>query len=152
MMNKKAGEKYLFFWMFLNWILIGSAVVLVVIMFYLVDLNTREVETRILAVKTLDCLVDNGYLVEDVFLDDFDFFSFCNIEKNVFDTRYYVRFKIFKNNEGVENFEWGVKNVRILCGLRTKSELRDDPGCEGVELGVLRENDDNKWRLDILVG
>ena len=63
--NKKAA-KYLTPWLFLVWGLIALSIAAAVIIIYSAKIDIKAEEADILAVRIADCLVDDGYLNEEV--------------------------------------------------------------------------------------
>ena len=64
--NKKGGEKLLSIW----WVFIISFVALIIAigvdMFYGSEVDVREIEADILYEKVIECVVEQGFLVEDI--------------------------------------------------------------------------------------
>jgi hypothetical protein len=84
-LNKKAGEKILSIWWFASLALIGAAVVVVIMVYFGAFVDVRDKEAIMLQEKIMDCIVKNGYLVEEALsLSPENFLEFCNLNKNQF--------------------------------------------------------------------
>jgi len=114
-MNKK-GDKLLSFWWLFVLMIVGGGVVIGVGLFYSAEVDVRDVEAEILNDKILDCIIEEGFLVEG-FSNDFDIFEKCKISSKVFSENGFY-FKILF--EGEETFE-------IKKGTSFETE------CEAVE-------------------
>ncbi|MGV8152380.1 MAG: hypothetical protein ACP5OG_04815 [Candidatus Nanoarchaeia archaeon] len=131
MKNKKAGEKYLSFWLYFNWIVIALALVIAIVVIYSVNLNSDTVHSEILSLKVSSCIksINNP---EIVFSKDFDLFKECEIEKEILEKNYYLEISI-KNNKDKEKFpviSYGVADFKLRCMLKESgSKLSDLLGC-----------------------
>ena len=105
--NRKGSAKYLSIWWFFVLAMIGAGIVISVSSFSTGDVSTKSLETESLTDRIIDCLIDGGYLNEDVLNKDFDFFSSCNINSNIISSSgdYYIEFGVYK---------WGDCNFILL--------------------------------------
>lgn len=115
--GKKGGEKYLSPVLFLIWGLIGISIVVGVIIFFSAKVDVRAEEADILATKIADCLVDNGYLREDI--DKDNIFEECNLDKKMFSEDGDFYFNVLINEKEIEK---GNKGLRVQCDIRKEEE------------------------------
>lgn len=85
--DKKAGEKLLSAWWFVIIIIVGGGVAVSVIMYYSADVDIKEVEAEILYEKIVECTIQQGVLIEEIFEKDFDIFKKCGLSKKVFESK-----------------------------------------------------------------
>ncbi len=138
--NKKGAEEYLSPWMFLIWVVIAVAVVIGVIIFNSAKIDVREKEAEILAVRSFDCLVDNGYVREDFFQDDFNIYEKCGLEEGVINNGdYWLNVSVYSSDVLLKSLTIGVKNFEMLCQLG-ESEGEDFPKCSEKKIYALRDN------------
>ncbi len=83
-MNKRGGEKWLSVWWFFVLVVIGGAVVIGVLVYYSAGIDTRSLEADVLAERITRCINDGSYLNPNFLNQDFDVFSECNINKDLF--------------------------------------------------------------------
>ena len=163
-MNKKADERLLSIYLFIIYIIVSIGVISGVLVFYGAGLDIREIEADILSEKIIDCLVDEGELVDEVLEDDFSLQEFCRIELND-NTKTYVgeeqigiEVKIFDFNSCFKDEE---KRINCADNLREKIEIgRKDLfgfcGLEGKKLSKCSEkyiyvlHNENKIMLKVL--
>jgi len=82
--NKLGGEKLLSIWWVFVLLIIGGGIVIGVMIFYNAEINTNSVEAQILNSRLGDCIVNNGYLNENILNENFDIFQECKIDKKMF--------------------------------------------------------------------
>jgi len=148
-MNKKGAERYITPWMFLIWAIIGVAIVIGVLIFNSARIDVREKEADILAINLVDCLVDNGYLREEV-MEDFNIFDECNLEEEVIrNGDYWFNVSIYE--EGlIRNFTAGVGDFEMQCKLKKTAEAEQFAECSRKTVYVLMEN--KRVRMGVLAG
>ncbi len=149
-MNKRGGEKYLYFWLVINFIAIVVAVSIVLLLFYSMDLNAKEIEAQVLSMKISDCLIENGYLNDDVFNEDFnesDIIKDCRLDKSVL-SDFYFNVSVYEDNKLNKNFNYGLGDLELRCKLMDEGIGLDvEPGCSTRKLYVLKnipEGEDDK--------
>lgn len=163
-MYKKADEKYLSIWWFFVIGIIGGGIVLAVLMYNINDINSKEIESDIMADKVSLCLVENGNIVSEIFNSDFNVLDYCHLSKDIIDKSgvYNLNIEIFKlsdckeisTNWGlslecsnpVNYFNYGVVDFKNQCFLNGK----DFPSCSEKFVYVLYN--DNKYLLRIFSG
>jgi len=97
--DKKAGEKLLSAWWFVIIVIVGGGVAVSVIMYYSADIEVREAEAGILYEKIADCVIQQGFLVEEIFEKDFDIFKKCGLSKKVFeDTDFSFKIRVLDDS------------------------------------------------------
>jgi len=82
MTNKCGDERLLSIYLFIIYIIVSIGIVSGVLVFHGAGLDVREIEADILSEKIIDCLVDEGELVDEVLEEDFNLQEFCNLELN----------------------------------------------------------------------
>lgn len=112
LLNKKGDGKYLSIWWFFCLILIAGAIVLGVSMMAVSDVETKKVESEIMVSRVVDCVIDQGYLNQDIVEDKFDIFEECSLNRELIDTHgamedeqrgeYYLSYEVY-NFEDCEN-------------------------------------------------
>jgi hypothetical protein len=80
MKNKKADERLLSIYLFIIYTIVSIGVVSGVVLFHGSALDVREVEAGILNDKIIDCLVEEGELINEVLDSEFDVSEFCKIK------------------------------------------------------------------------
>jgi len=146
--GKKAEERYLSFWMFIVWALIGVGIASGVIIFYSAQVDVREEQADILALRVLDCIVDDGYLNE--LGADYDIFSACGLRKEMFVRGGDFYFKISLN--GKEIIAEGERDFEIQCKLTEAEGTRAEhfAKCSKKRVYAMKENE--KVLVEVLAG
>lgn len=143
--NKKAEERvYSLVW-FSVWIAVWLVIAVGVIKFYSINFDVKEVEADILSEKILDCVNDNGFLINDFFNEDFrdsGVFDKCGLNQEVMKSDFY--FKIILNTNTKKIVSGGNPGLEAMCGQKgenvpkcvTKKEniLYDD----GTEVKIIK--------------
>jgi len=130
--GKKAGERYLTPWLFLVWVIIGVGIAAGIIIFYSAQADVRKEEADILAVRIIDCLVDNGYFVEN--FNSFDIFENCNLDEKVIENGelYFIDIRVYNSNdEEIEELRQkkGVLSWENLCEMQKEKTYAKFPQC-----------------------
>ncbi|MFH1710875.1 MAG: hypothetical protein ABH840_01025 [Nanoarchaeota archaeon] len=119
-MNKKGEERWLTPWMFLVWFIIGIAIVVAVAVFYSSSIDSRAYEARSMSEKITHCVLDSGEVKEEFFLD-FDVYSKCGLEKEIFldNGEFYFNVSVYNINEKkyVKSVSGGNSDFEINCFL-----------------------------------
>jgi hypothetical protein len=140
-MNKRGQEKYLSGWNIFVWIVVGVFVVVAIAMFNSAETDVRFKEAKILADKVVDCFIEDGRIVEEVLMDDFDYFVMCNLDDEAFGENgdFYVEVKI--NNiilgETIKNHNFGNGEIKLECLQGSAKCYRGDVEVKGMMLKVL---------------
>ncbi|MFA4953184.1 MAG: hypothetical protein WC584_03105 [Candidatus Pacearchaeota archaeon] len=99
-MNKRGGEKLLSVWWFFVLTVVGVGIVVSVLMFYSAEEDTRSLESEILYNKIVDCVVDNGVLIQGISNKEFDLTKTCNLNEKVINEEklFYIKINILDEN------------------------------------------------------
>jgi len=93
MRGKKAGERYLSPWMFINWFIIGIVIVIGVIIFLNAKGDMRGVESEVIAKSLFDCLsTDFSY---NELTNNFDIYNKCNLNRKIIEERGIFYFSVY---------------------------------------------------------
>ena len=140
-MNKKAGERIISIWMFLVWIIVLAGIVGIIWMFYSAEVNVRGIEAEILSGRIVDCISENGYLVEN-FDDNFDIFSECNINKDIIENKenYHISIGVYSlDDKKLYEVIAGARGLGAWCGV---GEGKNMPKCSDKNFFLLNGNNE----------
>ncbi len=135
--NKRGGEKLLSIWWFFSLTIIGVVIYWEVSMFYSTDSNVKLLEADILSEKILDCVNDNGFLINDFFKEDFEelgIFDRCGLNKEIMEEDFY--FKITINTAPKKIVSGGNPGFEALCGQKGENV----PECITKKENILYNN------------
>ncbi|MAG79007.1 hypothetical protein CMI40_01380 [Candidatus Pacearchaeota archaeon] len=94
--DKRGGEKLFSIWWFFVLAIVGGAISIGVLMYYSADIDVREIEADILNKKIVDCIVDKGFLIEEIYKDNFDIYEKCKLNKDLIEgNNFYFKIQIF---------------------------------------------------------
>jgi hypothetical protein len=98
--GRRGGEKLFSIWWFFILAIIGIGIVGGVLTYYSVDVNVKEVEAQILNQNLYDCLVEGGFINQEIIFS-FDFLKKCNLKKELFGegSKFYFKVQFF-NEDG----------------------------------------------------
>jgi hypothetical protein len=96
--NKRGGEKILSVWWFVVLAIVGASIVVGVLMVYSADIDTRELESAILAERVSNCIVSDGVLNPGLIVGKFDFFVECGLDKDYFEQSGKLYFNVVIKN------------------------------------------------------
>jgi len=82
-MNKRGSEKIMSVVFILYLILIGAGVIILVAQYVNSPVDVRQLETKILQTNFMECITENGYVISDVFSDDFNLYTYCHLNKDI---------------------------------------------------------------------
>jgi hypothetical protein len=100
-MDKKASEKINAAMFLLYLVIIAAGVTLLISSYVNAPVEIRPLESRILYEKIMDCIVEDGFLKEEVLINNFDVYSKCHINKTVINnSKIFFEFK-FLNETGI---------------------------------------------------
>jgi hypothetical protein len=143
--TRKAGEGKIFaMWWFLVIILVTIVIVIFLARFQVQGFDTNDSHARVLYNRLFSCLVDNGYLVEDI--KNLDIADYCALDKGVLNEKFYFE---ISDSSGVLSEEGGLKNSVIDCELRRKGvEVNKEVGCYlGSNLVSLEDGITDKLKI-----
>jgi len=99
-MNKKASEKINAGIYLLYLTIIAAGVIVIVGMYANSTVDVRAYESNILYNRIMNCMVDTGFVKEDIFKEDFSVFSACGLNKSAIDKNgFYFVFSFLNNTE-----------------------------------------------------
>ncbi len=158
-MNNKKAEKLFSIWWFFVLTIVGGGIVIGVLINSAIDVNIKEVESNILSERIIDCMVDNGYLID---LGSFDVFENCNINEDLFikGSNYYFNISVFDNEENIFELTKG-SSFEKDCKIQEKVDAEKFPRCskkielviyngKQVNLIVLTASNQNGRRISVL--
>ncbi|MEJ2267630.1 MAG: hypothetical protein P8X70_00965 [Nanoarchaeota archaeon] len=120
-MNKKGVDLVSVWWLI---IIVGVALVIAasLTIFHSAEIDIREVEAEILYDKIAECILENGFLVDDILRENFDIFKSCEIAESLFEegSDYYFNVRIFNEADVL------MKEIR-------KGDYSIEKDCEVVE-------------------
>ena len=128
--NKIGGEKYLSIWWFAVIVVVGTGITVGVLFFYSANVDVRETESVYLYYKITNCLIQNGFLINEALENNFDIFEKCDLDRYAFSGEnfyFYINFSDESNLELREALESDAKDIKKQCDiiLHTKDEKLD---------------------------
>jgi hypothetical protein len=130
--NKVGGEKIFSLWWFFVLALTGGVIVAGVFIFYSSPIDARGVESNTLNDKISNCLIRQGYLVDDALDKDFSIFEKCYLNEDVFlgKTSFYFNI-IFSNEAGKirEDIAQGDFSFEKDCEIASEVKADEFPRC-----------------------
>lgn len=149
--DKQGGEKYLSIWWFFCLAMIAGAIVISVSMFLTADVETKVLESEILTMRVVDCVIDNGYLKKDLLTEDYNLFEDCFLDRKMFSSQgeYYLSYEIYKYEDCKINSEdFDCNKDGALLGSKTFGQRGFKEQCEIIDKGVIAGHYarcDEKW-------
>lgn len=135
-MNRCGSEKVLSIWWFGVLIFVGVGITMGVLIFKNADINVKSLEADILTDKIYSCLVNYGTIADELFLNNFDIYSFCSLNKAVFGegSKFYFSVKIFdENGKEVKSINGGDNSLRKDCEISKVVKADKYPKCDKME-------------------
>jgi len=157
-MNKKGTEKILSVWWFFVIAVIGFGIVAGVLIYYSAEADVREVEADVLSGKIVNCISEQGFLKNDVFVKNFDIYSVCGLDKEVFSSgsNFYFRISVFDETGKLfrENIIGGDASFEKDCKIATGIGAKRFPKCvtKNKSLFFFVEGEIKKINLEVLAG
>jgi len=154
--NKKGAEKLFTIWYFIVFGIVGLGIVAGVFLFYSADIDVRESGANLLYDKIANCLVEEGFLIENFLKADFDLISACDLNKQTFSkgSEYYSKVNFVSDFQN-KTIEIGNSGFKKDCGFSLSENVKTEkfPKCLEKELKILyiRNNEFRKGVLEILV-
>lgn len=125
--KKASGDQLISLWLFLILGMVVGGITIAMMIFYSSPFDTRLIESEFLFNELSSCISDNGNLKEEVLKKDFNVYSECNINKEVFkrgnnddEINYYLEMSIYDPNK-----EEGDKKVRETIFLGDVGKRKD---------------------------
>lgn len=104
---------------FICFLIIGVGIAIGIYAFFSYSVDIRGLESKILAEKLLQGLLDNGKLKEEIFSDDFNIFSEAKVNKKIIDrNEHFFSIRIFKDSGQIKSFAGGNMEYNVLCELQ----------------------------------
>jgi len=146
--SKKADERYLSPWMFLIWAIIGVSIIIGVIQFYSVIVDSRALEASILNTRIMDC-VSQEFNYAKISNPNFDVYGACNLNKEVLESKndyYYFNLSV-KDSSGkfVYSIVKGVGKFEVLCSYEQTEQ--NFAQCSKKSISVQDVADGKKYTL-----
>lgn len=144
--NKRGAEKIFSVWWFLMLAIVGAGVTVGVLIYYSADVDVRQLEADTLYNKLSDCLIEQGFLKEDLFSENFNIFTECHLNPESFAPGGFFYFKIsFLDpdgnklrediREGIFSYDKDCMQEKPKNGI--KLEARYYPQCSYSEENIL---------------
>lgn len=159
-MNRKGWEEVLTLYLIMMMIFSGGVIVLCVLIINGAPVDVRKTEADILANRVIDCIVNQGYLIEN-FNSEFDlkkncYFNFYSLENEKIDeSQYFVKIEIKYADSDAVLMSWqtadslGIEDYCILQEEKNK-EYTKLPKCVRKEIYSLK--DDKEIIISVLTG
>ncbi|MEK6906748.1 MAG: hypothetical protein AABW81_03940 [Nanoarchaeota archaeon] len=147
--NKRGGEKIISIWEFFVLGVVGLGIVAGVWIFYSSNADVRVTESGILYNKIVDCLIQQGYLNENIFMKDFDFFKECKLSREVLNSKdFYFKINVVdsEGKEIVSNISGERTNFERDCEVSKSIKAEEYPKCTGQKESVIYYQD-NKVKV-----
>lgn len=128
MLNKKGGEKLLSVWWFFVLAIVGVGVSAGVLIYHSADVDIREIEAEILYEKILNCITEQGFLIEEALKEDFnvsDFFEECELNEEIFEEEsiFYFNIQILDESENlIKEIRGGDFSFEKDCKIQEEDE------------------------------
>ena len=151
MLSKKAELPIVFsVWWFFVIFVIGAGIAVSVAIYYSAEVDVRWLESDILGERILNCVVDNGYLVEGAF-DNESFYRDCSLNRGKFGRGSNYFFKVWVDSE--LKIGGGDYSVEKNCDIKKKMiyTTKYFPICSEKRIVIL-DSEGNSKILRILAG
>jgi len=141
--DKRAEEKYMSFWWIAMVVFASVGIFLGIGLAYSSDIDVRELETNVLHTQILDCITEDGFLIDD-FGSDFDIVQECNFdldaEKFYFSVGLYDETTASVEVANVDSFEDVILYVRdnAVTYLDTNRKCNCGVKCEEYAQSILK--------------
>lgn len=147
-MNKKADNLDGIGMLFTNFIIVGVAVVIGILIFYSASIDVRQEEAKIISDKIVNAIILNGEIKPEVLENNFDILTSAGINSNMTENggNYYLKVNISREDKTEKLFEAGTKSFEIQCSLPGKNLAK----CYSKDITVLGRN--GFYRIKILTG
>lgn len=155
--KKKEGKLLSVFWFF-TLALVGVGISAAVLIYHSADVDTREVETDMLYNKIINCVVKQGFLIDELVKEDFNIFSECQLNKEIFGegSYFYFNLRVFDNSSNlIKEIQEGDFSFERDCEIQEGEEgvtARYYPKCTRKKENVLyyKDNKIKEGTLEIL--
>jgi len=148
-MDKKAEEKLLSIWWFLNLSIIGVCITIGIVMITSSALDVQRQESEVLVIKIIDCISDGANLKPEVLSDTFDVFKDCAISKEIINSgNFYFFINISENGEKRKLIESGKEDYKMACRLKQGSTKVNSLDCYIFDSFISYET--QKYKMEIM--
>jgi len=142
--DKRGSEKLFSIWWLFVLIIVGIGIIAGVYIFYSAEVNIKEVEAELLSNKLMDCIVEQGFLIEDIFEKNFDISKKCSINQEVIESGdFYFNISLYDENKKLlrESIFLGTSSFEKHCQVVEETkEAKKYPMCfERIEKGLYSE-------------
>jgi hypothetical protein len=153
--SKKAGEKIFSMWWFAVLAIVGVGIVTGVLMFYSTEIDARSIEAEILYNQISGCLIKQGFLINEVFNEEFNIFAQCGINPESFsqNSNFYFNVSIFNETKKLrEDIKEGDHSYEKNCKIQEQVEARNFPKCKFqiMEIFYYKDNEIKSTNISIL--
>src|SRR3989344_8468038 len=126
MLKDKRGEKLLSIWWFLSLVLVGGGIVLGVLLFYSAPVDVRVHEADILSERVLDCLNENGFLIDEYYENGKNFdISVCGLSKMIlYNNEFFLKIS-FNDDAEKTLLITGDPGIEVLCEVQEKGVVAE---------------------------
>tara|TARA_Y100000034_G_C6833671_1_gene376546 strand:- start:147 stop:683 length:537 start_codon:yes stop_codon:yes gene_type:complete len=153
--DKRGGEKLFSIWWFFVLAIVGGAITIGVLMYYSADIDLREIEADILNKKIIGCVVDQGFLIEEIYKDNFDIYKKCKLNKDVIEEgNFYFKIQIFDESGKIisivnQPISRGNPSFKKDCEVAEKVKAEHYPKCITKDEGILY-HENNKIKKGVI--
>lgn len=134
-MNKKAHEGVMSAWFILCLMFAGFGIIYILSAYASSPIDVSEVESKILYSNIVECISENGFIENEIVNENFNIYSFCNLNKDVLDeeekARFYFKFS-FLNESGEKirrDVVGGNSEYRLDCEVFAVSKEKEYLSC-----------------------
>lgn len=130
--NNKRAEKLFSLWWFLILAVVGGGIIVGVLIFFSADVDIRGLESLVLSDKLTNCLIRQGYVIDEFFEEEFDIFKTCGISKEILNSEnFYLRITLLKEEGGdiIKEIYAGARSFEEDCKIGERLIARHFPKC-----------------------
>ena len=133
-MNKKADGKLLSIWWFFVLVIVLVGIVISIAAFNSGDINSKKIEADILVSRVIDCVVDNGYIKQELLGESI--FEQCDLSKEIIEDSglYSLDFELYKYGD----CDFAEVEDKIVCENPIK-ETQANFGVHGFKVLCFQE-------------
>jgi len=153
--NKKADERYLSIWMFLNWIVVGACIVVGALIFLNVLTDVRLAEAQVLSDRLSNCLSEN-FSLEEFNSAGFDIYAKCGLNKAPLENYdlYYLNITLQEQGSGkaIKQILKGKGTFEVMCEyqLNNRKTEQNFAQCANNKLTIIDEKTGDEYGLVII--
>lgn len=125
MKNKKGEDEIISVWWFFMLVIVGGGISVGVLIYHSADIDVREVEAENLYQSILNCITEQGFLIEEALREDFNIFESCKLNAEIFGEESFFYFRISFFDESGSKFREdisGGRNFEKDCGVQEEDE------------------------------